>query len=264
MKIRIVYHSSHGNTHLVAKSIAAGFHSHDHQVELHPAKDFNPELAADCDLLGIGSAVYVWKHAEVIENILEQMPDLFVKPAFLFVTYSGDPGNTLKYMRDKLAKRRAKVLAAHKCLGEESYPWLRSRFRVPAKGHPDEHDLDTAAAFADRVLQSYEQFVDDPVGFAGLDFPFNRDLFYYMSLAAPFGDVERTIGRRSCDYDRCTRCGECVKRCPASCIEMGQSGPIFHEGCIGCCGCYNLCPEGAIQAVMFPGRRNRYRGRWNG
>ena len=62
------------------------------------------------------------------------------------------------------------------------------------------------------------------------------------------------------DPDRCTRCGECVRRCPAGAIARDAEGRISwtRDGrCTGCFRCYHNCPSDAIQC----GRATRGKGR---
>lgn len=51
------------------------------------------------------------------------------------------------------------------------------------------------------------------------------------------------------EYERCTRCGACVRRCPTGALEMQEMGPVIArpEACTYCTFCESLCPEGAIR-----------------
>ena len=57
------------------------------------------------------------------------------------------------------------------------------------------------------------------------------------------------------DPTRCTRCGLCVKNCPAGNISMGQNGPVFSDRCTMCMGCVFHCPRDAVR----PGFLNPWR-----
>ena len=50
------------------------------------------------------------------------------------------------------------------------------------------------------------------------------------------------------DLSRCDCCGECVARCPADAVEMGEAGPFIArpEDCTYCTACEAFCPQGAI------------------
>ena len=47
--------------------------------------------------------------------------------------------------------------------------------------------------------------------------------------------------------DACTGCGECVKSCPQSCIEAGETYYIIQEHCLHCGACYEACPVKAVE-----------------
>lgn len=50
------------------------------------------------------------------------------------------------------------------------------------------------------------------------------------------------------NYDRCTECGLCQKKCPHKVFGKGNPPVVMHKGaCIdGCRICGNACPTGAI------------------
>jgi ferredoxin-type protein NapG len=92
----------------------------------------------------------------------------------------------------------------------------------------------------------------------------------YHSPAAPVQSVEhehwlRPPGAQAeRDFlDTCSRCGECVRVCPAQCIKIDYSGgrgkgaPYIDPSempCVLCSGlsCMNSCPSGALQLVELP------------
>ena len=45
----------------------------------------------------------------------------------------------------------------------------------------------------------------------------------------------------------CIRCGQCVRACPAGCLQM-ENGSIEVQDalCIGCRACARICPQGVI------------------
>jgi uncharacterized protein (DUF362 family) len=55
-----------------------------------------------------------------------------------------------------------------------------------------------------------------------------------------------------CDFDKCLRCGICVKICPVGAIKMKGVPKINNNNCIQCFCCTELCPHGALKAVRPP------------
>ena len=52
---------------------------------------------------------------------------------------------------------------------------------------------------------------------------------------------------------KCTRCGECARRCPFGALRMGQEGLLHAPGkCMEECEiCRLICPENAITYAQF-------------
>jgi ferredoxin len=57
--------------------------------------------------------------------------------------------------------------------------------------------------------------------------------------------------------DSCTRCGLCVKICPARTISLAQK-PVWGKACTQCLACINRCPVHAIQYGESTLGRGRY------
>ena len=58
--------------------------------------------------------------------------------------------------------------------------------------------------------------------------------------------------------DNCTKCGTCVKICPASNIRLNDN-IVFDNNCETCYSCVNLCPVHAIYTKKSMLKRRQYR-----
>ena len=60
--------------------------------------------------------------------------------------------------------------------------------------------------------------------------------------------LERDAARMvpTVDRSKCTRCGACVRQCPAGCLEMQDVPAIGAGECAGCHACQEICPSGAM------------------
>lgn len=81
-----------------------------------------------------------------------------------------------------------------------------------------------------------------------------KKIFQYprMTLAYPKGPLDTSMFRGTPEIDKasCTRCGECVSRCPTGAIvgsaTDGSIG-INYDTCIFCSLCVEVCPSGAAR-----------------
>jgi nitroreductase/NAD-dependent dihydropyrimidine dehydrogenase PreA subunit len=55
------------------------------------------------------------------------------------------------------------------------------------------------------------------------------------------------------DYEKCTKCGQCVEACPTAVIGMDEQGPKeINPFCISCGHCVAICPHEALDNVNAP------------
>ncbi len=66
-------------------------------------------------------------------------------------------------------------------------------------------------------------------------------------------NIEITIP--SCDFEKCTMCGDCVEKCPTHATDMTGSGKftVEPEYCVSCGLCAEICPDHALTMVTCPG-----------
>lgn len=61
----------------------------------------------------------------------------------------------------------------------------------------------------------------------------------------------RWIGKLYVADHHCTRCGICIKNCPAKAISLQKNQPRWNYQCEGCLRCFNRCPQKAIQVSCW-------------
>lgn len=66
--------------------------------------------------------------------------------------------------------------------------------------------------------------------------------------------IEPLIWHRPAFNDRCISCGQCVKACPVTALQMkpGERPLLNAKACIACCCCHEICPVHAIEMAPSP------------
>jgi len=71
--------------------------------------------------------------------------------------------------------------------------------------------------------------------------------FCVENAEAPIQKFIERYNKINFNWDKCSKCGLCVKSCPEKIIKLNDKGPVCnHEKCILCLCCYETCLENAI------------------
>ena len=107
------------------------------------------------DLLGFGSGIYDSKHHRSLFDLIERLPQVTDKKAFIFST-CGVPGigmneeyitNNHAPLREKLQSKGYVIIGEFSCLGHNTNSFLKA-FGGINKGRPNTDDLKHAEEFA--------------------------------------------------------------------------------------------------------------------
>jgi len=146
MKTLIVYNSvHHGNTEKVAKVMADAL-----EAKLVKPQELDINTFAEYDLVGFGSGIYMGKHHESLFKLVDTLPMLKNKNAFIFNTCGKgkiDYNNTLK---EKLQKKGFNFIGDFSCKGFDTWGPFKLVGGIN-KGRPNERDLKKAENFASRL-----------------------------------------------------------------------------------------------------------------
>ena len=139
----------HGNTARVAGAISRVL-----SCAVRDPAEVPSDLPDGCGLLGIGSGVYYGRMHPALFAWLRGLPDASTgpPPAFIFST-SGLPFLADLWhrpLRRLLARKGFEVIAEFACRGFDTWGplWLTGGLN---RTHPDEHDLERAGAFAEKL-----------------------------------------------------------------------------------------------------------------
>ena len=142
MNIKVVYHSSSGNTKKVAQAIAAAAKVSAEEI----VPGFN--LSQPVDLLFVGDGIYAGKMNKRTKAFLDALDGSLVKNAAVFGTYGGQD----KVIADITALLKGKGINV--CA--ESFVCKGQAWLFANRKHPNEHDLDGATKFGNDIIKLME------------------------------------------------------------------------------------------------------------
>ena len=151
----VVFSYHHKNTekiaHVIAKVLGA---------PVKTSQQVNPDEILEYDLVGFGSGIYSATFDASILDLVDRLPQVNNKKAFLFSTY-GAPAfianrefveNNHSQIREKLKSKGYTVIGEFGCAGWNTNSFLKY-FGGLNKGKPDVKDLKNAEAFARDMKQ---------------------------------------------------------------------------------------------------------------
>ena len=266
MLVTIIVFSPTGNTLKVGKMLEKSLLDRNASVQLiditrdrkafhkHNIKSYLKENIRDHDVLCIGSPVYAHHLHYNVKKLIKSLPKLkngWGKFSIPFVTYGGINSGIALYEAAKLLKRSGRINIAGMKIN--SCHWFTQMKQVKIKvndGLP-----------GDEALPLIEDLVDRIIKLRNADFENCKDIsreFKYQTfgnrIKAHLIFREKFWQRHLYpelifNYNKCRKCGKCVKVCPVQCIEMIRNGPIIskdHQSCIHCVSCILNCKFDAI------------------
>ena len=141
---------SNGNTAQVAHVLADVL-----GAEVREPEGVDPQSVADHDLVGFGSGIFAGSHHPRLRAYVEHLPPGRGTRAFVFTTSGWGRSQSLPWQRslDAILRDRGYYVGpSFSCRGFDTWLPLRLVGGIN-KGHPDEHDLSRARAFAQRLLE---------------------------------------------------------------------------------------------------------------
>lgn len=151
------------------------------------------------------------------------------------VTFGSSPGGALNSLKRILKRRHIKVDHFKRIRSVENY--------MPIFGRRTVKKIETNIA---AHQSNTDQFIAELQANAHSDVrgvhPLSAGVSTVFSAFTPV--VAKLI---RCSAKRCTKCGLCIKSCPAHAISMGIKKPkIRARSCNQCQRCLNICPTNAL------------------
>lgn len=150
MDALIVYASiHHGNTEKIAREMGPVLDAR--AIKLSEVEQKDIEKA---DLVGFGSGVYFSNFHKGLIKLVEDLPEMEDKKAFLFSTSGMKANNVFNRAHDKfkkiLKKKKFKVVGEFNCPGYDTYSVLKFVGGIH-KNRPNHKDRERARKFAESI-----------------------------------------------------------------------------------------------------------------
>lgn len=237
MKSIIYYFSGTGNSLMIANDLAR---------EMQCAKPvsmagYQGTILTDAEVIGLVFPVYYLNVPELVKDFASRLqinnPSAFV---FAVANCGGDAGNTL-YNLNRLLTAEGHGLGAGFVL---KMPDNSIIFKTPLPERTRDYVLEkqTVKRIADIVTRKEPE---------NALFRFNRLSDILGKIIA--GSFRSVIGikKKTCDNQKCSRCGLCEKLCPVGNITIQNEKVQWGRSCRECFACIHGCPNHAIRFGML-------------
>ena len=143
MKSLIIFYSyHHNNTKKIAEVLARALNA-----KVRSAQNTSPEKPQRYDLVGFGSGIDSGKHHKVLLDLVDRLPQVNEKKAFVFST-AGMPSNKFHLeLKNKLQAKGYLIVDEFVCKGFNTNSFLKL-FGGINRGRPNAEDLKHAEDFA--------------------------------------------------------------------------------------------------------------------
>ena len=149
MKVLIIFSSiHHRNTEKIAKIMAES-----QNADILEAKDLTIAALDGYDLIGFGSGIYKGKFHKNILDLIDKLPQINNKKAFIFSTSGLGKLVYNAPVEEALKKHGFEILGSFTCKGFNTLKPINF-FGGLAKGRPNEEDFKNAKEFAQKLMIS--------------------------------------------------------------------------------------------------------------
>lgn len=254
--VTIFWQSQSGNTFACVKAAAEELAKAGTEVHLHHILSKEPPKI-DTEVFIFAFPVYNFKPTTTMRDFINNLPaEVKGKKALLIVNCTGLWSGTPYTMKKILKKKEIELCGALQTRGSESYILLRKYLKVLSNnGMPDEKELQKVRNFvANKNKEELRPkfYIFNPLS-----------LFYWLGIISPDNAPGKAFYKREWDKEKCTLCGYCYELCPSRSITReGDLLKCSEKTCLGCCGCFNVCPAAAWTTPVYKAE-NFYKGHFS-
>jgi flavodoxin len=128
--------------------------------QIKTPQQVNPEELQEYDLVGFGSGIYGEKHHESVLDLVDKLPQVTTKKAFIFstsaLTGEDKAAKDHSMLREKLQSKGYVIVNEFQCKGFNTNSFMRFLGGMN-KGRPNAEDLKHAEEFAQNLKQKLQE-----------------------------------------------------------------------------------------------------------
>ena len=145
----VLFSYHHNNTEKIAKVFARVL-----DAQIRKPQEVDPEELQEYDLIGFGSGIYDGKHHKSLFDLVDKIPQVTDKNAFIFSTCSiqREVANNHAALREELQTKGYTIVDEFGCRGFNTNSFIKY-FGGMNKGRPNAEDLRNAEEFAQNLKQ---------------------------------------------------------------------------------------------------------------
>ena len=145
----ILFSYHHKNTEKIADVFARVL-----DAQVKTPKEVKPEELLEYDLIGFGSGIYSGKHHESLFDLVDKIPQVTDRKAFIFSTcsFQREVPNNHGALREELQSKGYTIVDEFGCRGFNTNSFIKY-FGGMNKGRPNAEDLRNAEEFAQNLKQ---------------------------------------------------------------------------------------------------------------
>ncbi len=151
----VLYSYHHMNTEKVAMAMAQVL-----DAVIQWPEEVEPGDLPSYDLVGFGSGIYGERHHNLLFNLVERLPNVSGKRAFIFSTSAimgkQKVANDHRRLRERLESKGYVIVDEFACKGYNTNSFLRY-FGGMNRGRPNTEDLEHAEEFARSLLEAMHE-----------------------------------------------------------------------------------------------------------
>jgi len=146
----VLFSYHHKNTEKIAKVFARVL-----DAQIKTPQQINLEELQEYSLIGFGSGIYGGKHHKSILDLVDKLPQVYNKRAFIFstCTFKRDLKKNHSTLKEKLQSKGYMIVDEFDCKGFNTNSFSRF-FGGMNKGRPNAEDLRDAEEFAQNLKQN--------------------------------------------------------------------------------------------------------------